>query len=928
MLGLGRLVGVTAGLVTLVGWSLAGCGDASEVATEPATQGSGGFTGVGGGGGAGGCMASEELCNGLDDNCDGQVDEGCECTAGETQPCWSGPPDLEGIGTCVGGMQTCDVNGNWGACAGEVLPVTETCDGDDDDCDGEIDEGFGTVTCGLGVCQMTVEECIEGVAQPCIPGAPGVETCDGTDDDCDGAVDEGCSCVDGETQPCYTGSLATKNVGACQDGLQTCANGQWGACQGDITPTAEQCDGVDNDCDGQTDEGNPGGGAMCATGIPGKCAAGTEMCSGGQIVCQQNQQPSPETCNGIDDDCDGQTDESNPGGGGMCSTGLLGICQVGTFNCQNAMLVCTQNQQPTAEQCNGLDDDCDGMTDENNPNGGGACTTTQQGVCAAGTQVCQGGSLVCQSTQMPSAELCNGLDDDCDGSVDENNPGGGGACNTGQLGKCAAGTLNCQNGGLVCTQNQQPSAEVCNGIDDDCDGLVDENNPGGGAACNTNQPGICGPGTFQCQNGSLTCQANQSPGTEQCNGLDDDCDGLVDENNPGGGGACSTGQQGVCGPGTFQCQNGTLTCQGNQSSGPEICDGLDNDCDGAVDEGNPGGGAACNTGLSGICAAGTIACSGGALTCQPNQAPGNEICDGLDNDCDGLVDEGNPGGGGACNTGQLGVCAAGVFACQNGALACQPTQSPSTETCDGLDNNCNGAVDEGNPGGGGSCNTGQPGICAAGTVACQNGSLACQQNQPPSAEVCNGVDDNCDGVIDNGNPGGGAACSTGNLGICAAGTTACQSGALSCVQNQQPTTENCSDGLDNDCDGLVDGADPNCGCSHALCTTGGPLVSGCNQCVTNICAVDPYCCNTGWDSICVNQVRTVCNSLTCPGSHGSCPHPLCQTGPSPFTSGCDSGYGNCVSQICAVDSWCCTNNWDSICAGQVSTVCGKNCNFQ
>jgi hypothetical protein len=70
------------------------------------------------------------------------------------------------------------------------------------------------------------------------------------------------------------------------------------------------------------------------------------------------------------------------------------------------------------------------------------------------------------------------MDDDCDGVVDDGNPGGGGACNTGLLGVCAPGTLVCSNGALTCSQNQSPTSEVCNGIDDDCDGTVDD-----GASC-------------------------------------------------------------------------------------------------------------------------------------------------------------------------------------------------------------------------------------------------------------------------------------------------------------------------------------------------------------------------------------------------------------------------------------------------------------
>ncbi|OGL78370.1 hypothetical protein A3E39_02615 [Candidatus Uhrbacteria bacterium RIFCSPHIGHO2_12_FULL_60_25] len=76
----------------------------------------------------------------------------------------------------------------------------------------------------------------------------------------------------------------------------------------------------------------------------------------------------------------------------------------------------------------------------------------------------------------------------------------------------------------------------------------------------------------------------------------------------------------------------------------------------------------------------------------------------------------------------------------------------------------------------------------------------------PSQETCNNADDDCDGQKDNGNPGGGASCSTGKLGVCSAGTTSCQKGSLICVQNVQHSNEVCGDNLDNDCDGTTDNA--------------------------------------------------------------------------------------------------------------------------
>ncbi len=114
---------------------------------------------------------------------------------------------------------------------------------------------------------------------------------------------------------------------------------------------------------------------------------------------------------------------------------------------------------------------------------------------------------------------------------------------------------------------------------------------------------------------------------------------------------------------------------------------------------------------------------------------------------------GSAGDGGSGGDADAGDGAAGTAgsAGADAADAC----ANQVELCDGLDNNCNAQIDENNPGGGQVCTTSKPGVCAAGTTQCVNGVIRCVQDQQPSAEVCDGLDNNCDGNVDEGDPGGG-----------------------------------------------------------------------------------------------------------------------------------------------------------------------------
>ncbi len=100
----------------------------------------------------------------------------------------------------------------------------------------------------------------------------GTEACDGQDNDCDGTIDEDL------IRECYTGSESTLDVGVCQGGSQTCSAGSWGSCVGEVVPVTELCDGLDNNCDGSTDEGWPELGQECNVG-KGECSAqGVYVC--------------------------------------------------------------------------------------------------------------------------------------------------------------------------------------------------------------------------------------------------------------------------------------------------------------------------------------------------------------------------------------------------------------------------------------------------------------------------------------------------------------------------------------------------------------------------------------------------------------------------------------------------------------------------
>jgi hypothetical protein len=244
-----------------------------------------------------------EECNALDDDCDGCWDEkagaaGCE------------PLEQACSTDCGNGTEQCFM-GEWRGCTAPQ-PQNETCNNIDDDCDGDTDEGLNIDSdndghFSLDSCAAPHDDCNDSNREvhPGHEESPGF--CDGLDNDCDREIDEGCQCSPGpppQTQPCST------DIGECVQGNQTClANGTWGQCDG-VLPAAEECNNQDDDCDGTTDNVATPPACELTTGVcTGAVRTGCEPCDYSDDYEYNNEQ----TCDGLDNDCDGDTDEGLPG---------------------------------------------------------------------------------------------------------------------------------------------------------------------------------------------------------------------------------------------------------------------------------------------------------------------------------------------------------------------------------------------------------------------------------------------------------------------------------------------------------------------------------------------------------------------------------------------------------------------------------------
>jgi hypothetical protein len=562
------------------------------------------------------------------------------------------PPDADGLATCDAALSAGDhaltfhvedLDGNAATVAltFSVVPASAhdaDSDGYTED-DGDCDDGDPSVR----------------------PGAS--EYANGVDDDCDGEIDEGTSDADDD------GDGFAEVDGDCDDG------------DADTFPGGlEVCDGVDNDCDLAVDDGT--------------------------------------SC--VDDDGDGYTETE-----GDCDDGV------------------TATYPGAPELGDAADNDCDGTADEGtsvyDDDGdcvceAGACTGSIDASCAA---LSDGDCDDAEAAVAPTAtELCNDVDDDCDGTADE---GAADAVTWYQdsdaddYGDVSVYTTACDappgyvDNGDDCDDTDSTTSpvalEFCNSNDDDCDGVVDEDDAVDagawyrdadgdtyGAAALTTQACTAPAGYVASATDCNDANATSYPGaTEYCNATDDDCDGTTDESTAAdattwwrdadgdGYGGTSTSSVSCTAPAGYvasstDCNDGSAAISPAAS---ETCDSVDNDCDGSTDEGvtttyyrdADGDG----YGTSGTTTSACSAPSGyvsNASDCNDSSASVSpDTIWYRDSDGDGYGDSSSTRA--ACT--QPSGYVSNDDDCNDATASASPVD---TESCDGIDNDCDGTADE------------------------------------------------------------------------------------------------------------------------------------------------------------------------------------------------------------------------------------------
>ena len=551
---------------------------------------------------------ADELCNGIDDDCDGVLpsdeldadNDGTLNCAEPVQTAWQNPVNQfdvnnDGFVTPLDALLVInhlnehapgpipappaspppflDVNGDNFVTAEDVLLIINFLNSPGDfDADGDGVPDVSDICPGFN---DSLDEDMDGVPDGC-------DVCQGNDSTGDGDGDGFCADVD------------------CDDARETAFPGN-----------TEICDGIDNDCDTDVDEALNPQETTCGLG---ECfSTGTLTCTAGswQSDCIAGS-PEDETCDGLDNDCDGTADDGlgfdidQDGHADVNSCTTDASLQLPYDDCDDED---ADNYPANAEVCDNRDNDCDGTVDDglgidlDGDGHGDALSCATDATLELAYDDCDDTD---PSVYPGAAEVCDGIDNDCNGSADFDTAF--------EVDADADGVLSCADCDDADPSVYPGADEVCDGRDNDCNGSADFDT--------AFEVDADGDGALSCADCDDADPANFPGNTEICDGVDNDCNGSADFD--------SAGEVDGDLDGSLSCVDCNDADETTYPGAEELCDGIDNDCNGSADFD-----AAFEVDVDGD---GVLSCAD-CDDADPANFPGNEeVCDDQDNDCDGEVD--------------------------------------------------------------------------------------------------------------------------------------------------------------------------------------------------------------------------------------------------------------------------------------------------